>query len=114
MDLYTCNGRKWVKYGCMRTMLRCDGIYLKYCENNHFEPVICVQDVYKKVCFNLCKVGNLPETQYMCRIQNNSKIHVERTSNSNNNCFTKYYKRKLSLQKKKTLNIRKICFIRKR
>lgn len=39
-----------------------DGIYLKHCENNYFEPVICVQDV-DKVCFGLCKVDNLTKTR---------------------------------------------------
>ncbi len=85
----------------MSALLGSDGIYLKYCENNHFESVICVQHVEKNVCFDLCKVGNLPEIEYMCR--KNSKSQTDMSKNSyiskNNYCFSKYNKRKLSLQK---------------
>jgi len=56
-----------------------------------------VQPVDKKVCFDMCKVSNLPETLYMCR---KNYLHFK-----GNNCFSKYNKRKCAFRKKKIFNI---------
>lgn len=44
LDIFIFNGDKWKKYSCTSTVVINEGIHLM-CQNGHFEPVICVQDV---------------------------------------------------------------------
>ncbi|XP_016118254.1 uncharacterized protein [Sinocyclocheilus grahami] len=102
VDLFICTKGKWVKYSCMSALLGSDGIYLKHCENNNFEPVICVQHVEKNVCFDLCKVGNLPETQFMKYHEN--VLHKEKVKYMNKR---KYQENVLYKEKVKDTSKRK-------
>lgn len=45
VDIFTYSGDRWLKYSSSSLILTNEGLYLKHCENNDFEPVVCVQPV---------------------------------------------------------------------
>ena len=101
VDIFTYSGARWFKFSSVSSVLTNEGIYLKH-ENNHFEPVVCVRHVDEQICFDLCKVGNSSETQYMCT--RNTKVQAQSNGNSCsskiNYCFSKHLKMKQQFQKK--------------
>ncbi|XP_051258603.1 uncharacterized protein LOC127365008 [Dicentrarchus labrax] len=96
VDIFTYSDGKWLKYSC-KAKLSNGGIYLKHCENNHFEPVVCVQQVNEQVCFQLCKRS---ETRYHLRdpkVQEQSPMDTTSTMKKTN-CLSKYMKNKRRFQ----------------
>ena len=94
---YVGHRETWQQF-CCKSKVSDEGIYLKQCEGNHFEQVVCVQNKDQLVCFELCK-EDTSETQYMCT--RNVKLETDSTSPSCVNvkyCFTTYLKTKRYLQ----------------
>ena len=98
VDIYSYSGDSWQTFKC-NIKLSDEGIYLKQCDDNHFEQVVCVQNKDQLVCCGLCKV----ETKYMCTRQ--LKLETDSTLNVSvnvNYCFSKYLKRKKNFKNKVT------------
>lgn len=92
----------------MSSKLSNEAIYLKFSDNNHFEPMVCVQDINQKICLRLCKFNSLSESRYMCRRKGKDTCAVlivkdnaeeqgrsgTNICNLNNRCsFSKYLKK---------------------
>jgi len=100
VDIYTYSNGRWNKCSTSK-MLSNEGIYLKHCENNIFEPVVCVQHVDREICFDLCKVGNSFETMPRrsvdkCTVKGSENAQSDATicSPPPRQCISKYYKRR--------------------
>ncbi|XP_070411903.1 uncharacterized protein [Nothobranchius furzeri] len=50
--IYTYTQGKWLQYGSSSTLDNTKGIYLKHCNECHYEPIACVKDK-TNTCFNL-------------------------------------------------------------
>jgi len=55
VDIYTYHNERWLKYSCMHKRMCNQGIYLKHCNENHYEVVICVTQPDKQICYKLCQ-----------------------------------------------------------
>lgn len=56
LDIYTHIGDHWLKYSCTGRKLSEQGIYLKNCNGNHYEPVVCTKNGNSLECHNLCNI----------------------------------------------------------
>ncbi|KAA0701445.1 ATP-dependent DNA helicase PIF1 [Triplophysa tibetana] len=105
VNLFICNGGIWVKYSCMSTLLSSEGIYLKQCENNNFEPVICVQHAHETVCFDLCKkkrVMEMSRKKYRNDVFHKKRVMEMSRKKYRNDVFHK--KRVMEMSRKKYRN----------
>ena len=108
VDIYSYSSESWHKFSCKNKVSE-EGIYLKQCEDNHFEQVVCVQNKDQLGCFGLCKDAS-SEMQYMCTRK--VKLETDSTSHSSVNvkhCFTKYSKIKRNLQNTRAYHLNDLC-----
>ncbi|XP_029976984.1 uncharacterized protein LOC115409845 isoform X4 [Salarias fasciatus] len=56
VDIYTYSEQKWLKYGSSGAAARNKAIYIKHCNECHYEPIECVKDISGK-CFSLRTLG---------------------------------------------------------
>ncbi len=53
VDIYTYSRQKWLKYSSSGGTTGNKGIYLKHCNECHYEPIACVKDNISSKCFSL-------------------------------------------------------------
>ena len=71
VDIYSYSDESWKKFTC-KTKVSNESIYLKHCDDNHFEQVVCVQNTE----LGLWKVVTFA-TKYMCT--RNVKLETDTT-----------------------------------
>ncbi|KAF0046105.1 hypothetical protein F2P81_002634 [Scophthalmus maximus] len=107
VDIFAYRGDTSLKYSCTSRLLTNEGIYLKCCEDNNFEAVVCVEHLDEDYCFDLCKLGNLSEPLYMCTRKSKEEAVIIATATISSQqvsnidyIVSKYVKRSKDLKKK--------------
>lgn len=59
VNIYTYSRQKWLKYSSSGATTVDKGIYLKHCNECHYEPIACVKDNISSKCFSLSTLGEM-------------------------------------------------------
>ncbi|MGL5901713.1 MAG: hypothetical protein ACRCZO_03440, partial [Cetobacterium sp.] len=119
LDIFTYHNEKWLKYTCMHKRMCNQGIYLKHCNENHYEVVFCVKQPDNQICSKMWQ--NEKDDGKMCTRQSvkpQNKVDVKQDEpvyggwNANNNLsfdMSRYSKNYYSLKRVKSkMNIKQL------